>query len=522
MQSGDAWLNDEDDEKVVPIGRAGDIRRGRAGNGMMKGQAAAHLAPADIAALLKREVVLMAAVFCVLLGLGVAAALSMPSTYTANASLLMQLNKDYVYDPLAGDKAAGAIATIDQVVQSEVEILNSQELKKRVIHKVGYKIVLPKAPKYWNPKTPKDIEAADAAAVKVLAAGLGTASAPLSNVVKLSFKHDNAMSAALILNTLVDEYQAYRLEVYSDAVGPLLQKQKDAFDQKLADVDNQYRDFLAANGVGDFDTARATYTKIYDQVTADLFTTRSQMATDRAKLAELNKSLTGLSPEMSVERNLDLSIPTRILALKQQRQEMLARYLPDAQPIKDLDAQIASLQSLMTSGGGIGEKDHKLGANPIYQTQVTAKMAIEAELASLSGREAQLQAQADEITRRLQNLLGIEPTNNALAAERDALQANIKTFARRIQENEAQQDMTRRAEDAVRVVEKASLPDKPKSLKRVVLIMAFLFSAFTALCAGLLRVYTRKGFASADMAGKALDLPVLAQAPVKPSPMKVA
>jgi len=323
------------------------------------------------------------------------------------------------------------------------------------------------------------------------------------------------MSAALILNTLVEEYQTYRLEVYSDAVGPLLQKQKDAFDQKLADVDNQYRDFLAANGVGDFDTARATYTKIYDQVTADLFTTRSQMATDRAKLAELNRSLTQLSPEMSVERNLDLSIPSRILALKQQRQEMLARYLPDAQPIKDLDAQIASLQGLMSSGGGIGEKDHKMGANPIYQTQLTAKMGIEAELASLSGREAQLQAQADEITRRLQNLLGIEPTNNSLAAERDALQANIKTFARRIQENEAQQQMTTRAEDAVRVVEKASMPDKPKSLKRVVLILAFLFAGFTALCAGLLRVYTRKGFASADMAGKTLDLPVLAQAPVK-------
>lgn len=515
MQSGKTWLNDEDDDTVVPLGRAPKGRHGQVMSGMGKGQALAHLAPADIAALLKREIFLMVVVFCVLFGLGFAAALSMPSTYTANASLLMQLNKDYVYDPLAGDKAAGAIATIDQVVQSEVEILNSQELKKRVIHKVGYKIVLLKAPKFWNPRTPKDIEAADVAAVKVLTSGLGTASAPLSNVVKLSFKHDNAMSAALILNTLVDEYQAYRLQVYSDAVGPLLQKQKDTFDQQLADVDNQYRDFLAANGVGDFDSARTTYAKIYDQVTADLFTTRSQIATDRAKLSEINRSLGALSPEMSVERNLDLSIPSRILALRQQRGEMLARYLPDAQPIKDLDAQIASLQGLMSSGGGIGEKDHKMGANPLYQSQMTAKMTIEAELASLSGREAQLQAQADEINRRLQGLLGIEPVNNSLAAERDALQANIKSFARRIQENAAQQDMTRRAEDAVRVVEKASLPDKPKSLKRVVLIMAFLFAGFTALCAGLLRVFTRKGFASADMAGKTLDLPVLAQAPVK-------
>ena len=136
-------------------------------------------------------------------------------------------------------------------------------------------------------------------------------------------------------------------------------------------------------------------------------------------------------------------------------------------------------------------------------------------MASLAGREAQLQSQSDEVTKKMQSLLGIEAQYNNLAADRDALQGNIKSFTQRIQENDAQRDITHASDDAVRVVEKATLPDKPKSMKRLVLIMGFLFAAITALSAGLLRVYTRKGFASADMAGKALDLPVLAQAPVK-------
>ena len=72
--------------------------------------------------------------------------------------------------------------------------------------------------------------------------------------------------------------------------------------------------------------------------------------------------------------------------------------------------------------------------------------------------------------------------------------------------------MTKGADDAVRVVEKASPPDRPKSLKGIVLVIAFLLAAFAALSAGLLRIVTRKGFVNAGMASRALDLPVLAQA----------
>jgi uncharacterized protein involved in exopolysaccharide biosynthesis len=469
----------------------------------------------DIVALLMREIVVMAIVFGVVFAIGAAVAFRMPSTYTASASLLMQLNKDYVYRPLAGDAANGAIATIDQVVESEGEILNSTELKRRVIAKVGYRAVLPTSPKFWNPRTTAQKQAAEAAAIKVLQSGLGTATAPQNNVVRLTFKHENAQSASLILNTLVDEYQDYRLQVYGDTIGPQLAHQKASFDDQLAVADRAYRDFLAANGVGDFAAAKATYAKIYDQVTADLYAAQSQLAQDQAKYADVKANLARLSPEMSVERDLDLSVPSRILALQSQRQELLAKYLPTAQPVKDLDGQIVSLQALMSTGKGIGEKDHKMGTNPVYQDLLTQRFNLEADMASQQGRIIKGQAQVDQVTQKMQALLGVEAQYNNLSAERDALQKNIAAFTQRIQENQAQQQMTRGAADAVRVVEKASLPDKPKSLKKIVLILAVLFAGFTALCAGLIRVFMRKGFASAAMASKALDLPVLAQAPVK-------
>lgn len=514
MHPDDTW--DDEDGTVVSLKRraqgksmTAEAAKPRTGGGRLQ------FGMEDILGLLLREIWLMLLVFGVIFGIGIAAAMSMASTYTASASLLMQLGKDYVYDPLAGDAARGATATIDQVVQSEGEILNSTELKKRVIAKVGYKVVLSDTPALWNPKTDAQRAMADAAALKVLQTGFAISTAPQNNVVRLTFKHVDAMSASLILNTLIDEYQSYRQQVFTDSVGPALRKTKASYEEQLSGADAALQAFLTQHGVGDFVTAKATYSSVFDKVTGDLYTVQSQLAEDRAKLGEIKANLAGLSPEMSVERDLDLSVPNKIFALKQQRQELLARYLPTAQPVKDIDAQIAAYEQLMNSGQGVGEQAHKLGTNPIFQDLTTQKLNLEAELASLEGRRSQLQAQADDVTQKLQLMQGLEAQYNSLSSNRDALQKNIGIFTERIQENDAQHQMADGTDDAVRVVEKASLPDKPKSFKKIVMIMSFLFAGFTALCAGGLRIVTRRGFANAGMASKALDLPVLATAGVK-------
>ena len=48
-----------------------------------------------------------------------------------------------------------------------------------------------------------------------------------------------------------------------------------------------------------------------------------------------------------------------------------------------------------------------------------------------------------------------------------------------------------------------------------VLVLALLFAAFSALCAGLLRMFLRPGMPTPASAGRTLDLPVLGAAPLK-------
>lgn len=469
----------------------------------------------DIFALLRREIWLMLIVFAVIFGAGLFVAMGMTQTYTAGASLLMKVGDDYAYVPRTGDPSRGTIATIDEVVQSEVEILNSNGLKRRVIDKLGYGAIIPDLPTGWVPRNEADKLEADKKAMKILYGGFETGTTPQINVVRLSFKHENPNTAALILNTMIDEYVSYRQQVFSDVTAPVLEEQKNAFDRRLHSADVAFENFLTQNGVGDFQAAKATYAKLHETVLGQLYDAESRIAEGNARLSALNARVQRLAPEISLSRDLDLSIPSKLLALKAQREDLLARYQPSAPPVKDIEAQIAQYEQMMASGRGVGEREHRLGINPIYQDLLTEKLRLEAELASLNGRRSQLKAQVDHVNTKMQSLMGLEGEYNSLSAEREALQTNIRAFTNRIQDTEAAAEIAKVSEETVRVVDRAEPPLTGKSLKKLVLIGSFLFAAFTALCAGLAMAYSRKGFVSARSASRMIDLPVLATAGAK-------
>ena len=92
------------------------------------------------------------------------------------------------------------------------------------------------------------------------------------------------------------------------------------------------------------------------------------------------------------------------------------------------------------------------------------------------------------------------------------LSTNVKNFSTREQESQAARAIALGGEDNIRVVQRAFAPTKGASLKKAVIAAAFLFAAFTALCFGLLRIFLRRGYVTADATARSLELPVLATA----------
>jgi len=467
----------------------------------------------DIAALLWRERLLILAVFGAIFVLGAAIAWRMQETYPARASLLIRLGQEYVYQPRAGEVGQGAAPDITEVIQSEREILSSAQLRTRVIEQLGYARIFPDAAARFRRATPEQRRALIAQGAASLGGDLEVETAPDRNVIRLTYSDDDPRLAALILNTLIDQYLVYRREVFQDDTLPAVIRQRQAFETRLAQVDARQQQFLIDNRIGDFEGEREALNTLYTSLSQTRFANQARLSEARGRLGGQTSAMRGLQPEISLYRDLDDTAAERLRTLRVQREDLLTRYRPDAQPVRELDVQIRNFEAAVAAGRGAGEQMRRVGVNPVYQTLQTERLQLQAEAASLAESVAALDRQLGEISARRMQLASLEPQFQQLARERAVLENNVREFAAREQRSQAAQAVAQTANDNIRVVERALPPVRGESLKLPLLALSFVFAAATALAVGLTRIFMGRGFATPASASRALDLPILTTAP---------
>ncbi len=472
-------------------------------------------APTDFVTLLWRERWLMIGIFLIIFVIGASFALTMKKEYTAGSSLFVRLGQEYVYEPRAGDAGRGAVPNVDQVIQSEAEILNSGELKERVIRKIGLGRIFPDLAKAYAKATPDDKRLIMAKARDGMGRKLKIETAPDNSIIRLTYTHESPDVAVKVLNTLLEEYLVYRRNLLIPADGGALAQQQSLFEQKLAQTDAAYQNFLISNDIGDFAAQKTSLTTLQGQIEAQRYAAESQLRDRRARLASTEQLLTQTSAEIGLFRDLSSVAADKLAQLKLQREDLLSRYKADSQPLRDLEVQIAQLEAGIAAGRTNGDGARRLGINPVYQTLQTDRNQLASEVAALQQQLQSFTEQVEQVNQRLLRLAALEPQYQELTRDRDVLQTNVRDFVVKAQQDEAQRQMAGTASDNIRIVQRASAPSTGASLKKPVLILAFLFAGFTALCAGLVRMFLRPGLQTPNSASRTLDLPVLATASYK-------
>jgi uncharacterized protein involved in exopolysaccharide biosynthesis len=471
--------------------------------------------PSDMPAILWRERWLMLLVFLVVAAAGLILAFTLKTVYPAHSSILVRLGEEYVYQPQVGDAARGAVPENDQLIQSEVEILSSAQLKEEVIKQLGVGTIYPALGKaYEHANTPDDREKVISKAVGAMTKALKIETALGAPVVRLTFTNDNPRIAALTLNTLLDQYLVYRRSILLDQSQPLVDE-RNAFQNQLAQADTDYENFLGSNNIGDFEAEKASLAQLQAQLEQQKYAADSQLSERQGRLGALSAEAGQLPPEVSLYRDVDHQAQDELAKLKVQREGLLSRYRPDAAPVRDLDAQIATLQAGVSQGQLQTEGAKRVGINPVYQTVQTDKIQLTAEVAALKQSSEALAHQIAEVTDRQLRLARLEPQFQGLALHRDLLQSDVRDFTVKAQQTQTAAAIASQGSDNISIVERAVPPAQGKSLKTPVAILAILVALFTAACAGLGRAYLRPGLATASSAGRTLDLPVLATARMK-------
>jgi len=462
----------------------------------------------DVVGLLFRELPVMVVIFLLVFAIGTAAILTLKKSYTAKASVYAGAGSEYVYQPRVGASERSQPLEADAIAGSEAQILGSLEVKRRAVRAVGADTVL-------GPNASGRAAEKESAALKVLDSSLGVATTAGSAIISVSYKSDDAVRAAQVLNAVVDQYLVQRRVVFRDRTTPALAQQREAFESDLNTADQAYAAFMQSNDIGDFATAKATLAATYQTTYAEALSLRAQLNQASQRLSTLEAQLAQQPAEVVLQQDLNVSAQDQILQLRTQREALLSRYTPDAQPVKDIEQQIADLQAYVATGTTVGAREVRTGPSTIFTEIETARITAAADRDGLSARMAVANGQLGQIRSRQAELTRLESTNANLAGNREVLTANIRDFQQRESAARADSALVAAGADNVTVIERAEAPTKGTSLKAPLLALVFLFAGFTALCAGLLRVFTRRGYTTPASTGRTLEMPVLAVAPMK-------
>jgi len=464
---------------------------------------------ADIVGLLFRELLLMIVIFLAVFALGTAAVLTLKKTYTATSTVYAGAGQEYVYQPRVGlSDRTGQPLEASAVAQAEARILGSLEVKRRTVEVLGADAIL-------GPDARGTAAQRETAALKALDGGLGVGTTPASAIISVSYEAGDPARAARVLNAVIDQYLIQRRAVFRDRASPAFTAQREVFESELGEADNAYEAFLQSNDIGDFATAKVTLAATYQTTFAETLSVRAQLNQASQRLRTLEAQLAQQPAEVVLQQDLNISAQDQILTLRTERENLLARYTEDAQPVRDIDQRIAQLQAYVATGTTVGAKEVRTGPSTIFTEIETARINAAADRDALGARLSVLEGQLNTLRQRQSHLNQLESTNSTLAGSREVLTAKVREFQQRETEARADSALVAAGADNVTVIARAEAPTKGKSLKVPLLAAVFLFAGFTALCIGLLRVFTRRGYVTPASTGRTLDMPVLAVAPMK-------
>ncbi len=475
--------------------------------------ALALLGPAEVVDHLRRKLPVMLLIFFVISAVALGVALKLQPRFEAHTSILIRLGDAYVYQPGVGDAARGATPTNEQIVQSEMEILQSASLKRRVISVIGYERLYPAKARAYDAASPGEKEVLVSGAVHDLDVGLKFATAPDTSVVKVSYANPDPHLTALVLNTLLDEYVVYRRTILAGGEASAVTDQKRALETRLQAADRAYADFLADNHIGDIETEKASLAASYGQLVAEKYSVAAALSEAEGGASEATRLSHDAPREIGLYRDLDHTALDRLNQLRAERQELASRYRPGAQPLVEKDMQIAAIEALAASSDRIAGGARRVGVNPIWQTLESERNSSTTRAASLRSRQAAISRALEELIGRRQSLAVLEPQVLALTREREILTANLRTLAAREEELTDQQGLAGKGDDNIRIVERVSAPVQASSLRGLVLAAGLLFALASALLYGLFGLAARRGYPSQAAAARALGVPIIATAP---------
>jgi uncharacterized protein involved in exopolysaccharide biosynthesis len=424
----------------------------------------------------------------VVFGLVVLATLVWPPTYLGSAKIFVRDNRaELLVSPGMGvntpqNPAVVANPVNEEDLNSEMELLTSTYIIKRAIESlppparhhgiatpmlngVNYVLGLPGAGYRAMHDTPK-LDARDAWAME-LEQHLSASIIKKSDLIEVNFRaHDPAWSKAF-LDLLLGAYLDYHAHISHDpAAEQFFSQQAKLLQAKLEDAEEQLRQFQVKSGITSIDDQRAGLVDRLDQLQLLLGKNQSDLAYNQQQAISfktlLDETPARLSKETRQVQNMALAqLKPQVMQLRAERAELLTRYQPDSERIRQIDAKLAAAQKILDTEDHLEISEKSTDINPLWVTINSNLDQAKAQVSALKASQVSITEQVatarQQLTEMASSVVVLDRLQRTVQNAKDA----YLSYTRKSEEARAAEALNRSRILNVSVAQPATAPLRP-------------------------------------------------------------
>jgi uncharacterized protein involved in exopolysaccharide biosynthesis len=423
---------------------------------------------------------------------------AMSPVYEARSSLMVKFGREYVYNPAIGDtRVSTSFQSFpkEEAIRSEMQILTSDDLIKKVIESLGLEHIYPDLLKKDSAK----IAPLEAAIIR-FSKFFSVENIKKSNVIEISFQHEDPEIAAGAVNRLVELFKEKHLQVLSSPKSSFLEKQLVIYREKLKASEDNLENFKQKYKIFSIDEQISLLLKQRMDLDTSLKTAQN-------RIHELEQALTYPSTDVPIVfKNAPYYTETerykviddakaRLLSLQLKEQELLGKYKEGSRMIVNVRKEIDLVRTFLV------EQEENLAKAEMN--------ALQAKSSTINDQMKQLDGEIEKLNFRVKQYQNLQ-------RELDTHERNYTAYVNKLEEARISEDMDRQKMANIGVIQEAIRPPEPVKPNRVLNIaLGILLGTIAAVGYAFFSEYNSQCFTTPESIERRLDIPVLATIPYK-------
>jgi uncharacterized protein involved in exopolysaccharide biosynthesis len=472
--------------------------------------------------------------FSFIVCMAAAVTLLMKPVYEASAQILVKLGRESVFMPTAGNVTPILNINREDQVNSEIEIIKSRSLAEQVVTAIGPTVLYKNLAEQksgisgliasfnHHERTPDEIKATDfESAVAGFMKSLDVTGVKKSNVIQVSFKHQDSQMAALVVNDLANMYLDHHLAVYKTPQNvKFFQEQTDLLKNKLEQSEENLKALRKQHNITSLDEQRTLLLGQSSELNTGLNQTISLEVETEKRILQLRKQLasvpqTAQGEETDQNPYLINTLEARLVELQLKEKDLLTKYTDQSRLVQNVKEEIRVVMQKLEEQETKRYGRRTSGVNPTYQRLKEELLSNEAELEALKAKKIAQKKHLDELQDKLESLNQVELELKQLEQQVEVDQGNYRLYLSKVEESRISDAMDSEKIASVSLIGPARAPREPVSPKFLLnLLVGIILGMFGSLSLALFREYLDDRIEKIEDVEKELQLPVLASIPI--------